>query len=261
RWPDAGGERRPSAVLPVPQFYLITNQEVNRVWVLSRTHAPSKKESHLVRPVINRLLVSNFLSQAPDDLRRRPQRLLRAVLLGEHAIQDGHDPVFEPAVVVVGDEQVAYAVQSLAPELRSWQLKVAKVGGAKALYDVLLNSAGAGDDAVDERVLHQEAYRLTQARGDEVGSIAQEDLAPRLCPHGAVPSVLGLVGEEGLVRQAPVALTGFPRNTAGESTHGSFPLPPARPSPFFATGALPFSPPPPPPWQGWTPGSPCGRTS
>lgn len=38
-------------------------------------------------------------------------------LLLPHLLQDGHNPVLELAVVVIGDHQVANPVHSLLPEL------------------------------------------------------------------------------------------------------------------------------------------------
>ena len=46
----------------------------------------------------------------------RARLLARGFLLGEHLVKDGHDPVFEFAIVVVGDKEVADAIDALVAE-------------------------------------------------------------------------------------------------------------------------------------------------
>jgi hypothetical protein len=54
-------------------------------------------------------------------------------------------------------------------------VKVPQHRRAEALYKVLLDAAGGGDEAVDELVLREEADDFAQAGGDEVGGVAEEE--------------------------------------------------------------------------------------
>jgi hypothetical protein len=83
-----------------------------------------KQRTHLVTPIINALLVIDLFSQPIDHRARRPDHLLHLVvvvpvvavkglrLFGYHLVEDGDDPVFERAIVGIGDEQVSYPIET-----------------------------------------------------------------------------------------------------------------------------------------------------
>lgn len=64
----------------------------------------------------------------------------------EHGVEDGNDPVFEEAVVVVGHDEIADSVEAFGTELRAGRGEGAHVGVAEAFYQVFFYSAGRGDD-------------------------------------------------------------------------------------------------------------------
>ena len=76
-----------------------------------------------VGPVEDRGLVGDFGAEAGDDgaggpdeaVRVRRGGFPRVFLFGEHGVEDGHDPVFEGAVVAVGHDEVADSVHALFP--------------------------------------------------------------------------------------------------------------------------------------------------
>lgn len=55
-------------------------------------------------------------------------------------------------------------------------------------------------------MLYQEAHCLSHPAGDEVGSEAQEDLAPGGGPKGGVPLLRVTVLSNGLLTQPPLQL-------------------------------------------------------
>ena len=75
-----------------------------------------------VGPVADGGFVGDFLAEARDDGAGGPDEAVRIVvlcgffggffLLGEHGVQDGDYPVFKSAVVAVGHDEVADAVQA-----------------------------------------------------------------------------------------------------------------------------------------------------
>ena len=87
----------------------------------------------LGRPIVNGALVLDLLSQPLDHLGGRPHDPL-FLLLAHHPVEDGHDPVLELAVVVVGDEEVAYAIDSFLAEALPAEGKVSEVGWCQALW-------------------------------------------------------------------------------------------------------------------------------
>ena len=133
----------------------------------------------LVRPVVDGPLVVDLLAQAVDDLGRGPLHRLLVVLgrllLLEHLVQDGDDPVLEGAVVGIGHDQVADPVESLAAETGAVGAEGPHVRVAEAFYKVLLDAAGGRDDARDVLVLHEPPENAPQPRGDEVRRVAEED--------------------------------------------------------------------------------------
>ena len=96
-------------------------------------------------------------------------------LLGEHGVEDGEEPVFEGAVVAVGDDEVADAVEAAVAEGGAVGGEGGEVGGCEAFDEVLFDAAGGGDDGGDVGVLDEVAEGGAEARGDEVGGVAEEE--------------------------------------------------------------------------------------
>ena len=103
----------------------------------SLSHPPS--EMHLV------ILPTHSLNHPPPDTH------LLSLLL-KHPVQNWGEPVFKHAVVVVGHQEVADAVNPLAAQLSPWQIKFTKVRGTETLDEVLFDAASCGHQAVH---LHQ----------------------------------------------------------------------------------------------------------
>ena len=89
-----------------------------------------------VGPVAHRLLVVDLLPQPVDHLGGRPLYLV-PLLLVVHRVEHRHDPVLEEAVVLVGRQQVANAVDAPASQVEPLEREVAQVRGAQALDEVL----------------------------------------------------------------------------------------------------------------------------
>ena len=136
-----------------------------------------------VRPVEDRGLVGDLGAQAGDDGAGGPDEAVRVggggrfggFLLGEHGVEDRDDPVFEGAVVAVGDDEVADAVHALFPQAGAVGAEGGEVGGREAFDQVFFDAAGGGDDGGDVGVLDQVAEGGAEARGDEVGGVAEEE--------------------------------------------------------------------------------------
>ena len=154
----------------------------------------------LVGPVVDGALVVDLLAEAADDAGRGPDELVlgpaAGLLLLEHGVEDGHDPVLKGAVVLVGHDEVADAVEALEAEALAVGAEGGHVGVAEALDKVLLDAAGGGDDGRDVLVLDQVAQDAAEARRDEVGGVAEEDC--RLVVGLGVPP--GSLGGEVLVK-------------------------------------------------------------
>lgn len=124
----------------------------------------------LGRPIADGRLVIDLPAQPADDLARRPAHGVRRVssilLLVQHGVQDGHDPVFEEAVVGVGHDEVADAVHALGAQGGAVGGEGAEVGGREALDEVFLDAAGCRDDGGDVSVLSEVAEGFAQAGGD-----------------------------------------------------------------------------------------------
>jgi hypothetical protein len=78
-------------------------------------------------------------------------------LLLEHLVKDGDDPVLEGAVVCVGDDEVADAVEALAAEFGAGGAEGADVGVCKTLDEVFLDTSGSGDNGGDVAVFNEPA--------------------------------------------------------------------------------------------------------
>lgn len=133
----------------------------------------------LPRPVIHRPLVVDLPPQPVNDLARRPAKLgvrpPRRLLLGEHRVEDRHHPVLEGAVVGVGHDEIADAVEALGAQRGAGGVEGGEVGRAEALDQVFFDAAGGGDDGRDVPVLDEVAEGAAEAGGDEVGGVAEED--------------------------------------------------------------------------------------
>lgn len=121
----------------------------------------------LIGPVVDRTLVVDLLAEAMDDLGGRPVDLLIGTLAGllllQHFVEDGHDPVLKGAVVGVGDDQVTDAVEALAAEVGTGRAERADVGVAETLDEILLDAAGGCHDGRDVVVLDEPAEDAAQA--------------------------------------------------------------------------------------------------
>ena len=96
-------------------------------------------------------------------------------MFGEHGVQDRDYPVFEEAVVVVWDDEVADAVEALGAEGGARGGEGADVGVCEAFDEVFFDAAGGGDDGGDVGVLGEVAEGAAEAGGDEVAGVAEED--------------------------------------------------------------------------------------
>lgn len=137
----------------------------------------------LVGPVEDGGVVGDFGAEAGSDGAGGPDEavgvrgggLLGGFLLREHGVENGHDPILEGAVVAVGHDEVADAIQALFPQGSAVSAEGGEESGCEALDQVLFDAAGRGDDGRDVAVLDEVADRGAEARGDEVGGVAEED--------------------------------------------------------------------------------------
>lgn len=181
-------------------------------------------------PVEDRALVVDLLSEAVDDLARTPPDAFAvaarrcALLFVHHLIEDGHDPVFKLAVVVVRDEEVADAVQAPPAESCAVVVEFAVRGEERrteALDQVFLDPTCGGDETVDVVVLDEEADHFAESGRDEVRGVAEEDGAARLGADGRV-EFLGLrVWIDRFVREAPSSLRRIWDGQSKELSSGS----------------------------------------
>lgn len=101
------------------------------------------RDSYLPAPVVDALFIVDLLAETVDDLAGSPLDLLRTLLLLDHLVKDGHNPVFKLAVVGVGNQEISNAVQPgcqralrapgcsdspLLTQLRTVQMKLAEDG-------------------------------------------------------------------------------------------------------------------------------------
>lgn len=134
-------------------------------------------------PVEDGGVVGDFGAEAGSDGAGGPDEAvgvrgggsLGGFLLREHGVEDGHDPVLKGAVVAVGHDEVADAVQALFPQGGAVGTEGGEVCGREAFDQVFFDAAGRGDDGGDVAVLDEVADRGAEARGDEVGGVAEED--------------------------------------------------------------------------------------
>lgn len=107
----------------------------------------------LVRPVVDGVLVVDGLAKTIDDTAGSPARAL-AHLLVSHLLQHRHHEVLELAIVIVGDEQVAQAVDTLFAQVAALQLEVAQIRVSQALDEVFFDTTSSSDDGMNQVVLH-----------------------------------------------------------------------------------------------------------
>ena len=108
----------------------------------------------LGRPVVNGALVLDLLSQPLDHLRGGPNDPI-LLLLPHHLVEDGHDPILELAIVVVGDEEVANAIDSFLAEGFSAKGKVAE----ECWCEALLSKEGLGPNLIEATINSNKALR------------------------------------------------------------------------------------------------------
>lgn len=124
-----------------------------------------------VGPVVDRGRVVDLLAEPADELARRPDERVGAgpagFLLVEQPVEDGHDPVFKGAVVVVWHVQVADPIDASLPQCGAGHAaERTQVRGRQTLDQVLLDAAGRRHDGRHATMLDEVANRLPQARGD-----------------------------------------------------------------------------------------------
>ena len=140
-----------------------------------------------VGPVEDGGFVGDFGAEAGDDGAGGPdEAVLRVVggclvgfgggfLLREHGVEDRDDPVLKGTVVAVGHDEVANAVHAFFPQVGAVGAEGGKIGGGEAFDQVLFDAAGRRDDGGDVAVLDEVAEGGAEARGDEIGGVAEED--------------------------------------------------------------------------------------
>lgn len=152
----------------------------------------------LPAPVVDAVLVVNFLAHASYDLGRRENCAL-LFLFPEHLLHQGQEPLLKQDVVVVWHDQVANAVQALLAQDRALEAEVSNVARRQALHDVFLNAACRSDNLVDHFVLAEVADVLAHAARGHVGRVAEIDRAARVLALLGVLVLLLLILSDGLV--------------------------------------------------------------
>jgi hypothetical protein len=133
-----------------------------------------EKRTHLVAPIVNRLLIVDLLSQPPDNVTRRPNHallpdlVLPSLLLLHHPVQDRQHPILKRAIVRVRHNEIPNPIHALAPQLPPLFLEPLRgeVGLPEALDKVFFDAAGGGDEAGDEGVFDEVEDDFAQAGGD-----------------------------------------------------------------------------------------------
>lgn len=95
-----------------------------------------------------------------------------ALLLFQHLVENRDDPVFESAVIVVWDNEITDAVQTLLAQVGAWGAEGSHVCVAETFDEVLLNATSSGDDGGNVLVLNQPAEDTAEAGRDEIGGVA-----------------------------------------------------------------------------------------
>ena len=110
--------------------------------------------AYFVSPIVHRLLVVDLLAETADDGAGGPDGALRSLFL-EHLVKDGNHPVLELAVVVVGHDEVTYAVHTSLTEVCAIEVEVGEVRLAKTLDVVFFDASCGCDYTSDVLVLGQ----------------------------------------------------------------------------------------------------------
>jgi len=87
----------------------------------------------------------DLFAQSPDYAARRPDNSF-LVLLSQRRVKNWGNPVLKLAIVIVGDDKIAYSVHSFASQVRAIEIEVAQVGMPQAFDEILLDSARSSDD-------------------------------------------------------------------------------------------------------------------
>jgi hypothetical protein len=113
--------------------------------MVSATQTGRVPETHFVRPIINRIFMVDLFAQSPDYAARRPDNSF-LVLLPQRRVKNWGNPVLKLAIVIVGDDKIAYSVHSFASQVRAVEIEVAQIGMPQAFDKILLDSARSSDD-------------------------------------------------------------------------------------------------------------------
>ena len=140
-----------------------------------------------VGPVEDGGFVGDFGAEAGDDGARGPDEAVlwvvggclvsfsRGFLLREHGVEDWDDPVLKGAVVAVGHDKVADAVHAFFPQVGAVGAEGGEIGGGEAFDQVFFDATSCRDNRGDVAVLDEVAEGGAEARGDEIGGVAEED--------------------------------------------------------------------------------------
>ena len=140
-----------------------------------------------VGPVEDGGFVGDFGAEAGDDGAGGPDEAVLWVvggglvgfgggfLLGEHGVEDWDDPVLKGAVVAVGHDEVADAVHAFLPQVGAVGAEGGEIGGSEAFDQIFFDAAGRRDNSGDVTVLDKVAEGGAEARGDEIGGVAEEE--------------------------------------------------------------------------------------
>lgn len=79
------------------------------------------KKISAANPVVDRVRVVDFFAETLNELRRGPLHALVRVLLVHHLVENWSYPIFEQAIVVVRNEKIAEAIDTLRSKLLSWK--------------------------------------------------------------------------------------------------------------------------------------------
>lgn len=96
-------------------------------------------------------------------------------MFGKHCVKDGDDPIFEFAVVVVGDDEITDTIHAGFTQCGTVKVESAHVGRGETFDEIFLDPAGGCDNGGDVGMLSEVAEGFAKARGDEVGCITEED--------------------------------------------------------------------------------------
>ena len=109
-------------------------------------------------PVIYRSLIVDLFAEAVDDFAWSPINgvlgSLGSFLFFQHFVQYWNDPVFESAIVVVWNEQIADTIKTFGTKRCTRRGKGAQVSRCKTFDKVFFNTASSRDNCRDVFVLY-----------------------------------------------------------------------------------------------------------